>query len=134
MKKSSFLIRFIDIGLILLFGFVIISDITVRSQIVLPGSENSISEETQNHLLFLEIMEGNRYQITETKTQLVYQEAMGLQELEELLTAIQHEKENQDGLVTVVIHPTDEATMQQLVDVLDICDRIGLPNNINIPS
>ncbi|MEX0686880.1 MAG: biopolymer transporter ExbD [Balneolales bacterium] len=134
MKKSSFLIRFIDIGLILLFGFVIISDITVRSQIVLPGSENSISEETQNHLLFLEIMEGNRYQITETKTQLVYQEALGLQELEELLTAIQHEKENQDGLVTVVIHPTDEATMQQLVDVLDICDRVGLPNNINIPS
>lgn len=134
MKKSSFLIRFIDIGLILLFGFVIISDITVRSQIVLPGHDPSISEDTQSLLLFLEIMESNQFKVTEIETQLMYDEINGLSELEELLTAIRLEKLAENVEVAAVVHPQDEATMQQLIDVLDICDRIGITRNINIPS
>ena len=134
MKKSSFLIRFIDIGLILLFGFVIISDITVRSQIELPGQENSSGEETTNHLYFLVIQEGNHYTLTETQTQLAYEEIQGLTELEDLLIAIRQEKLAEDGDLTLIIHPEEEATMQQLVDVLDICDRTGIQRNINISS
>ncbi|MEX0773934.1 MAG: biopolymer transporter ExbD [Balneolales bacterium] len=134
MKKNSFLIRFIDIGLIMLFGFVIISDITVRSQIELPGHNESSTGESQNILLFLEIKEANQFEITEVETQLMYDEINGLSELEELLLSIRQEKQAEDLDVTAVIHPQEEVTMQQLVDVLDICDRIGIPKNINIPS
>ena len=38
MKRGGFLIRFVDVVLILLFGFIIISDIDEDSQIVLPKS------------------------------------------------------------------------------------------------
>ncbi|MEX0780868.1 MAG: biopolymer transporter ExbD [Balneolales bacterium] len=134
MKKNSFLIRFIDIGLILLFGFVIISDITIRSQIELPGHEDSASGETENILLFLEIQEANQYKITEVETQLTYEEINGLSELEGLLLAIKEEKMADNFNISAVIHPQEDATMQQLVDVLDICDRIGISKNINIPS
>lgn len=133
MKKSSFLIRFIDIGLILLFGFVIISDITIRSQIELPGHGNSTDEESQNVLLFVEIQEANMFQVSEVEAEIMYEEVEGLQELEELLLFIQQEKQAEGNGVTAIIHPLEEATMQQLVDVLDICDRIELPKNINIP-
>jgi len=38
MKRGGFLIRFVDVVLILLFGFIIISDIDEDSQIILPQS------------------------------------------------------------------------------------------------
>ncbi|MEX2640092.1 MAG: biopolymer transporter ExbD [Balneolales bacterium] len=136
MKKNSFLIRFIDIGLILLFGFVIISDITVRSQFVLPGHEDTLSEtdETRNILLFVEINEPNEFKITEIGTDVMYDEIDGLTRLEELLLFIRQEKLAENAEITAVLHSREEATMQQLVDVIDICDRIGIPRSINIPS
>ena len=135
MKKSSFLIRFIDIGLILLFGFVIISDLTIRSQIVLPGHDDHPEQtETDSMLLLVEIGEDHQFQVTEIETQLAYDEVDSLSELEELLLFIRNDK-LEDGIeVAAVIHPDENATMQQLIDVLDICDRIGLPKNINVPS
>ena len=36
MKKRGLLMRFIDVGLIILFGFIVISDIKSEAQIQLP--------------------------------------------------------------------------------------------------
>ena len=85
-------------------------------------------------LLLVEIGEDHQFQVTEIETQLAYDEVDSLSELEELLLFIRNDK-LEDGIeVAAVIHPDENATMQQLIDVLDICDRIGLPKNINVPS
>jgi len=41
MKRGGFLIRFVDVVLILLFGFIIISDIDEDSDIILPESSET---------------------------------------------------------------------------------------------
>ncbi|MDX1494600.1 MAG: hypothetical protein R3253_11100, partial [Longimicrobiales bacterium] len=47
MATRGFLIRFIDIGLIVLFGFLMISDIEASSRVELAGSGDAAEEEVE---------------------------------------------------------------------------------------
>jgi biopolymer transport protein ExbD len=135
MKKNTFLIRFIDIGLILLFGFVIISDITIRSQIEMPGSDPTISQEVIQHtLLIIEILPGNEFRVTEAETEISHGVLTGLDQLASVLMGLNRHFVEIGKAAVAVIEPDDNISMQSLVDVLDTCDRLGIPKNINVPA
>ena len=136
MRNSSFLIRFIDIGLIILFGFVIISDITVRSHIDLPSSDpdDEITENRELSLIVINIEPDGIYRLSDYHTSTFWGEYPSLQMLEIVLRDLKQYFIDEGESPVALIEPHDEITMQSLIDVMDLCDRLGIPKNINVQS
>ncbi len=135
MKKSSFLIRFIDVGLIILFGFIIISDITVRSQIELPGSDVVESQEQRDLSLYIiGILPNNQYQISDFIDSSILGVYDTVESFESALRQLKSLSDSQDKSIVALIEPYDTITMQRLINVMDICDKAGIPKNINVES
>lgn len=134
MGNSSFIIRFIDIGLIILFGFLIISDITVRSELDLSGSdqENEYKEQKVQQLLLVSLKNDGEYVIKEVRTSSVLETSQNLKELESFLKSRLSSSLEQDISLIVLVEFEQEVTMQQVIDVLDICDRLKIPKNLNL--
>jgi biopolymer transport protein ExbD len=134
MRRSTFLIRFIDVGLIILFGFVMISDINIRSHIRLPSGEEDVQRDKPLTLIIIEIRADGRYSLTEAESETGYGTLSSLEELESVLIDVQRHYRQAEKEIAAIIYPNDNARMQWLVDVLDLCDRHGIAKNINIPS
>lgn len=135
MKKSRFLIRFIDVGLIILFGFIVISDITVRSQIELPGSDPSESQEERDLFLFvINIDPDDQYRLSDFQTETLLERTTGIENLESSLRSLNSEIRTKGKSPVALIEPHDDIIMQRLIDILDLCDQIGIPKNINVES
>ncbi len=137
MKNSSFLIRFIDIGLIILFGFVIISDITVRSHIELPSSdpdEQEAPEESEMSLIVINIDPDNVYRLSDYHTSTFWGEYQDVQILEMVLRDLNQHLIDEGESPVALIEPHEDITMQRLIDVMDLCDRLGILKNINVKS
>jgi biopolymer transport protein ExbD len=137
MGNSSFIIRFIDIGLIILFGFLIISDITVRSELDLSGSdsnENTSDKPKEIQLLVLTINLNGLITVSD------YKEAIELgvyddrEVLAEQLSVLKEEAADSDGSLVALIEMQDGVTMQDLISILDLCDELGIPKNINVQA
>ncbi len=60
MSKSTIIIRLIDIVLILLFGFIVISEINKKSPIRLPQSQTPIKKEIDEEELFIVGIDENK--------------------------------------------------------------------------
>ncbi|MDI6401631.1 biopolymer transporter ExbD [Balneolaceae bacterium ANBcel3] len=135
MKKTTFLIRFIDIGLIILFGFIVISDITIRSQIELPGSDPSEQTEDRDLMLFvINIDLNDQYRLTDFHESITHGTFTGVESLEPALRSL-NKNIIEDGKSPVALIQIDESvTIQRLIDILDLCDRLGIPKNVNIES
>ncbi|MCC5907260.1 MAG: biopolymer transporter ExbD [Balneolaceae bacterium] len=135
MKKSTFLIRFIDIGLIILFGFIIISDITVRSQIELPGSDpGEPQEERELNLFVINIEPNNQYRLADFVESTIIGTYDGIEHLESALRSLIDEIQSQGKSPVALIEPDETVTMQRLIDLMDLCDQIGIPKNVNVES
>ena len=131
--RKGYLIRFIDIGLIILFGFLMISDLKVISQIALPGSE--AQEETPPppddppYLLGVVIEDGGQYTVIDLVTrEPLYADVTTIDQLRE---AFRRQHTVQDGNMRIVIEPKPLSAMQQLVDVLDLCEAMAIPRDLN---
>lgn len=136
MRKNTFLIRFIDIGLIILFGFIVISDITVRSQIELPGSDPGEPEEERDLTLFvINIDANNRYRLTDINEEVLYGTYIGIESLESGLVTTGNNIRNNGKMPVALIQMEERSvTMQRLINVLDLCDQIGMAKNVNVKS
>jgi len=134
MRRSSFLIRFIDVGLIILFGFIMISDINIRSQIPLPSGDEYSEVEVIRTLIIISVKEDGTFSITEAETEIGHGVQSSVDELEKALSTLQSEKKADGIEIVAIISPDEGAVMQSLVDVLDVCDKLGIAKNINIPE
>lgn len=135
MQNRGYLIRFIDIGLILLFGFLMISDLTVISQITLPG-KNDEATENQNDAdqmyVGVSIEAGGIYTISDLATQEpLYVKITAAEELEFFLKTLKDRYEAEGRTLSVLIEPGPESAMQHLINALDVCERLTLTKNIN---
>ena len=132
MRKNTFLIRFIDIGLILLFGFIVISDITIRAQIELPGSDPAEADtDRQPYMITIEVRADQTFRIVDAQQETVAGEPEGLEQLEVQLDSYA-DQIRQQGRTPVALIELDHTTqMQTLIDVLDLCDKLGIPKNVN---
>ncbi|WP_340106291.1 ExbD/TolR family protein [Rhodohalobacter sp. 8-1] len=132
MKNNSFLIRFIDIGLILLFGFIIISDITVRSQIELPGSDpGEPSEDRQPLVMTIEVESATKFRVSEVESERLIGVFDSVEELENGLLQYRNQIRSQGLTPLALLELSAEAKMQTFIDVLDLCDKLGIPKNVN---
>lgn len=170
MASRGFLIRFIDIGLIVLFGFLMISDIQMSSRVDLAGmsqdQEEPLPEEESRAFLVVEVTAGGGYRITdsrvvglqaatdsatsaptdstadatpdstsaETAAPLLAPERFATS-VPELTDALRQGRavHRTAGLQTIVLIQPDPASLVQFtVDVMDVCDRLGLPKSLRM--
>lgn len=135
MQNRGYLIRFIDIGLILLFGFLMISDLTVISQITLPGKNAEVAEnqdDTDQMYIGVTIDADGIYTISDLATQEpLYVKITAAEELEFFLKTLKDRYQAEGRRLSVLIEPGPEAAMQHLINALDVCERLVLTKNIN---
>lgn len=159
MASRGFLIRFIDIGLIVLFGFLMISDIEATSRVELAGGAASVDESLADQpedraYLIVEITPDGAFRVTdmgrgsededeaggvspETAGQDETAEATTLvvddvESLAEVLSAGRSDHRAADLQTVVLIQPHLSSVVQHTVDVMDVCDRLSLPKSLRM--
>lgn len=134
MGKSGLIIRLIDVAMIILFGFIAISDIKVRAQIKLPSEQDEQQPEPEQKpaLLFIEIGLDKIVRMTQDDRILV--ETADLQQLETALVQTVENVQSEGRKAVVLIEPDEDSPIQFTVDVLDMCERHNIPKNINYES
>jgi biopolymer transport protein ExbD len=134
--SRGFLIRFIDIGLIVLFGFLMISDIEMSSRVDLAGAGQLPTEEPEpvddRAFLVVEIGADGQYRVTDSYAP----DVETIVETSEALSGTLRrgrDAHRAEGLQTVVlIQPDPDSFVQFTVDVMDVCDRLGLAKSLRM--
>ncbi len=126
------IIRLVDVVLILLFGFLAISDIQVKRQLRLPGPSESetVQQASETVFLFVKIDPADRYRLV-----LDDQELLAVADVEVLrgglLDASRQIREAGNQPV-IIIDPDPQATVQRTISVFDICEEENLVKSINM--
>lgn len=138
MATRSFLIRFIDIGLIVLFGFLMISDIEASSRVELASAsgddEEVVEEEPEERaLVFVTVMPDGGFALSEPDTLAPAPGVVrGTEALAGALTARRARHETAGTETVVVIQPDPDSPVQFTVDVMDTADRLSLTKSLRM--
>jgi biopolymer transport protein ExbD len=135
MNNGGLIIRLIDVAMIILFGFIAISDIKVQAQIKLPSKDEDPQEQKKDEkeptLIFVKIGMTDQVEITDDATLFEFRPISGL---EPFLVELKESYNAQQTQMVVLLEPDEDSIMQHTIDVLDICERQGIPKNINYES
>ncbi|MDI6401630.1 biopolymer transporter ExbD [Balneolaceae bacterium ANBcel3] len=125
MKQSRFLLRFVDVVLILLFGFIVISDIDEDSDIVLPSStETALFQPGAEVVLFIGI--GTNGEFFDERHNIM------LESEENLKRYIRQHKNRYGDLAKVRIRANYDTLAQYAIRAAEICDEIGIKKAIDV--
>jgi biopolymer transport protein ExbD len=126
MSKGGLIIRLIDVVLILLLGFIGISDFTVKTQVKLPqGANESNTPVEKKVVVFVRILKNQTYEIEDGKQKLM--NVAELKEVEEKLVELQ----NEHGNLVAIIEPDLDTMIQLTIDLIDICEKNNIQKSIN---
>lgn len=125
MKQGRFLLRFVDVVLILLFGFIVISDIDEDSDIVLPSSSETIMfQPGAEVVLFIGITTNGDF-IDERQNILLESE-------ESLIRYIRQHKNRYGEMAKVRIRANYDTLAQYAIRAAEICDELGIKKAIDV--
>ncbi|WP_340106292.1 ExbD/TolR family protein [Rhodohalobacter sp. 8-1] len=125
MKQGSYLLRFVDVVLILLFGFIVISDIDEDSQIILPSSsETEQSEAELFDVIYIGITPEGTY--FDERDNLSFSSAFDLQ------TYIQQHQNRYGDLAKVRIRANYDTQARYTIEAARICDEVGVKKSIDV--
>jgi|GEM_PF-6056395 len=131
MQQRGLLIRLIDVGLIILLGFVCISDINIRAQIKLPSPSNRKEDINRQYVVYyLVLHKNNRVSILDPGHSPTEWKNLRLKTLETRMIRLRNNFKRQGKILVMLIEPEPDATMQFLVDVLDLCQKNQILKNI----
>lgn len=135
MQRRGLIIRFIDIGLLILFGFLMISDLKGTSQISFnEGDAQDFFATLQDDsiLLGVNIENDGRLSINDiSESRTLHQNILSIEELEFLIGTMKNQYAEEGKELSILIEPAPDAQIQYVVHVLDVCDRLGLSKNLN---
>lgn len=135
MQRRGIIIRFIDIGLLLLFGFLMISDLKGTSQISFDqGDAQNLLESADESNIVLGVVIGNdnRLSIRDVKRdRTLHTNVLSIEELEFFIRTLKNNYQEEGKTISILIEPAPYAKIQYVVYVLDVCDRLRLKKNIN---
>lgn len=130
MTKGGLIIRLIDVAMIILFGFIAISDLKVRAQIKLPAPQEEQPQSQRDPILLsVRIAADGRVAIFEGENILMATAAFP--EVEDFLSTRFEQMRSAGEEMIVLIEPHGDSPIQQTVDVLDICERHQIPKSLN---
>lgn len=127
MTQGGLIIRLIDIALIILFGFISISDIKVKAQIKLPTPMQEQTAKNEQLYVIVRINADNLFQIANTAESLHIET---LPALEESLLSLRDDLLQKNQSLYVLIEPHEESAVQTTVYVMDICTRLNIAKNL----
>lgn len=129
---GGLIVRLIDVVLIILFGFIAISDIQVKRQIKLPGATDKQEEENkqENPQLWVSITKNGLYSLKLDETPVIDNDSLRV--LEKKLVAQMNSLLAWNKAPVVIIDPEPEAKIQETVRVIDLCEKHRFPKSINI--
>ncbi|MDZ7344516.1 MAG: biopolymer transporter ExbD [candidate division KSB1 bacterium] len=129
MTRGSMIIRFIDIALTVLFGFIAVSEIEHKTQIKLPHNVAAATVPTHVNTISILVLDGPRYTLLDGP-QMVISDS-DLYRVEQALLAVRQKYLERHQDVLVLIQPDPNSPIQLTVNVLDICERNHIVKNIN---
>jgi biopolymer transport protein ExbD len=138
MASRGFLIRFIDIGLIVLFGFLMISDIEAASRVELADSrpdaqeEATPEEETPRAFVLVEIGGDGIFRVSDPASDEAPTPVVGSRALQVELARRVGENEVADLETVVLIQPQPASIVQLTVDAMDVADRLGAAKSLRM--
>ena len=125
MGKSGFVVRFVDVVLILLFGFISISSVRATEIDLAESAETPPPLPVTEEVLFVAIRPDGTY--------LVDDESVELRGAQALLDFLSSEIQRLgDRPVTVRIRASHDAPMGYLVDAARVADQLGLPKALEV--
>ncbi|MFQ5631272.1 MAG: ExbD/TolR family protein, partial [bacterium] len=127
LTRNGLIIRLIDIALIILFGFIAISDIKVNAQIKLPSPVQSETTESQNLFVLVKINPDETFEVIESQLteKIVSVDSLGMK-----LQNLKENYNNQKISLHVLIEPQPGSIIQGTIDVLDLCTKLNITKNI----
>lgn len=129
MGKAGMIIRYIDIALTMLFGFIAISDIESKTQLNLPHKVAAMSSPSKLNTISVLVLEGPRYTLMENGVELASDG--DLYKIEQVMQAMRKDYLERRKEVIFLIQPDPNAPIQLTVNVLDVCERNHFVKNIN---
>lgn len=125
MQKSGFVVRFVDVVLILLFGFISISSVRATEIDLAESTETPPPLPVTEEVIFVGIRPDGTY--------LVDDESVELRGARALLGFLAEEVEGMgDRPVTVRIRASHDTPMGFLVDAARVADELGLPKALEV--
>ncbi|MFN0098428.1 MAG: ExbD/TolR family protein [Gemmatimonadaceae bacterium] len=131
MGGRGYLIRFIDIGLIVMFGFIQISDIVEVTPVDLasPVAAASAPAEQTRRVLLVRIGADGAFAAEVSGRAF----ATGLTRVADLEAALRSGvAAAPEANVVVVIRPDEASVVQRTVDVMDVCDRLKVRCSLDV--
>lgn len=127
MNKGGFIIRLIDITLIILFGFISISDLKVQGLIKLPQLVEGEDSHQQIIPLVIKITGENNFEYIENRKA---RPASSIAALDSLVQESVDRHSQEKGNILVFIKPDVDSPVQITVDVIDLCRKFNLTRNL----
>ena len=116
MKRSSgHLLRFIDLGLLLLLALLSVAELNPTLQVQLPGKSNTSEQAAVARVVFDHVWSGSVQRLDNSQ---VLCKTSSITALEACMA--------QQALVRFLLAPVEAATVQQIVTVLDACKAASL--------
>jgi len=131
MFKSGTIIRLIDVVLIVLFGFLSITDVKNKSQIKLPSNAAQKQQEQEQQIVFLNIRNDHHFALTDQEGTT---EIEGIEELEKRIVQLQDNYRRDYRQMILIIEPDAETMIQTTVDVMDLCEKHQILKNLSYPQ
>jgi biopolymer transport protein ExbD len=138
MASRGFLIRFIDIGLIVLFGFLMISDIEASSRVELADSrpdeqeEVAPEEERARAFVLVEIGGDGFFRVSDPAVGEAPTPVRGSRALEVELARRIDEQADAEVELVILIQPEPASIVQLTVDAMDAADRLGVAKSLRM--
>jgi biopolymer transport protein ExbD len=127
LRSQGILIRLIDVVLILLFGFVSISQLERRSKVNLPvSSESKLNHPDPENLLRVSIYpyDDNQYGF------LVENESLLLKDIQDLHRYLKHKKQYFIGEIRIKIYAEASSPIKYTMQVADLCEQLGIKKSL----
>ncbi|MDZ7267910.1 MAG: biopolymer transporter ExbD [candidate division KSB1 bacterium] len=126
MGGNRLIIRLIDVAFIILFGFIGISGMRTE-YLDLPSGSNPQKEPQEFEEVTLRVHTG-RFELLQRGH---WESSTSLAELEQTLVRLQQTAQQRRRAVLVNLESGTTARMQDLIDVIDICQRHNIAKNLS---
>ena len=130
-SSSGTIVRLIDVALNILFGFIVITDLTPKSQIKLPAPQDADVPKLEQRYdyLIVKIDPAGNFRL-EADDQPIG-DFQNLADLETFLRQRGQQSARAGRQTVVVIDPEETSILQRTVDVFDLCERNGIAKSIH---
>ena len=125
MQRPGFIVRFVDVVLILLFGFISISNTSNSSLDLTESTELKPAPVDTAEILFLGVLSDGNFLVENEKTILT-----NLEEVEAYL--LQQRRLYSSMPVKVRIRSSKNAPVQSVFNVASICEELGMTSVLEI--